>query len=278
MQSKTAFSDNIATQIGAGQVIVNGVVTVNDWRTAGQTTIDGGQITADSVTATQVNFAVADSTNIVATINASSEGIEISGGLISISGSTTFDSGYDPTEKTDKVGGTYDSAAAGARVRVFPDADTGILITDGTNDVFKALVGGTDVGDVIIGDYAGGKGIKWDKSTTTLSIAGTLETSTLPTGNTLTVVGNIESTGFTALVGWRIWGNGNASFHDLSIGGDVGCITLASTGTVSANVISSATIFQFSTDYNSNALRSIYSDDGVRLIWRDKNNGVHILT
>jgi len=109
-------------------------------------------------------------------------------------------------------------------------------------------------------------------------VRGTIAACTLSSGSTLTVIGNIESSGFDATHGWRIWGNGNASFHDLSIGGDVGCVTVASTGTVSANVIQSATILQFSADYNSSALRAIYSDDGVRLLWRDKNNGVHILT
>jgi phage minor structural protein len=44
------LSENVAVQIGAGQVTVQGVFTVDGWRTAGQTTIDGGKITADTVT------------------------------------------------------------------------------------------------------------------------------------------------------------------------------------------------------------------------------------
>jgi len=59
----------------------------------------------------------------------------------------------------------YQSAGSGARVLIFPDANTGIqIIDDAAADVFKVLVGGTDVGDVIIGNYAGGQGMKYDKS------------------------------------------------------------------------------------------------------------------
>ena len=65
----------------------------------------------------------------------------------------------------ESVGGSYNSASSDPRVRIFPDSNTGLqIIDDGGNDVFKALVGGTDVGDVIIGDYSGGQGLKYDKS------------------------------------------------------------------------------------------------------------------
>src|SRR6056297_1111795 len=126
---------------------------------------DGRKISLDSITTSQLNFTPTDSDNVIATINASSEGIDIDADKISISGSTDFDSGYDPSDKVDEEGGSYDSAASGARVRIFPDANTGIqAIDDSSNDVFKVLVGGTDVGDVIIGNYSGGQGIKYDKS------------------------------------------------------------------------------------------------------------------
>ena len=117
----------------------------------------------------QVEFVVAGTDNIIATINASVEGLNIDADKINISGSTTFASGYNPSEKLDLLGGSYDSAASGARVRIFPDADTdantGIQITDDVgNDVFKAIVGGVDIGDVILGDEASNKYLKWDKS------------------------------------------------------------------------------------------------------------------
>jgi len=186
------IQSSVATQIGAGQVTVLGTFTVIDWASSGTTTIDGGNITANTITTTQLNFTPATSTDIIATINASSEGIAITGDRISITGSTDFASGYDPTDKVAELGGQYNSAASGARVRIFPDANTGILVTDGTNDVFKTLVGGTDVGDVIIGDYSGGKGAKWDNSASTFDIQGTLTACTVGSGKTLEVIGEIE--------------------------------------------------------------------------------------
>jgi phage minor structural protein len=46
----TDIAKNMAVQIGAGQVTVQGTFTVDGWRTTGQTTIDGGQITANTIT------------------------------------------------------------------------------------------------------------------------------------------------------------------------------------------------------------------------------------
>lgn len=78
----------------------------------------------------------------------------------------TLVGGVDISAKLDKTGGAYNSASSGARVRIFPDANTGILVEDSAaNAVFKALVGGTDAGDVIMGDEASGQCAKWDEST-----------------------------------------------------------------------------------------------------------------
>jgi hypothetical protein len=148
------------------------------WTTGGAskiTTIDGGNVTANTITTSQLNFTPFDSGTVIATINASAEGIKIDADNISISGSTTFSSGYDPTGRVLSIGGTYDSAASGARVRIFPDANTGLQIIDNVgSDVFKAIIGGTDVGDVIIGNYAGAQGIKYDKSLDTTTFLGSV--------------------------------------------------------------------------------------------------------
>ena len=62
------------------------------------------------------------------------------------------------------TGGSYQSSDSGARVELFPDSDTGLqVIDDDGNNVLEALVGGTNVGDVTIGDYSGGQGLKYDK-------------------------------------------------------------------------------------------------------------------
>ena len=107
--------------------------------------------------------------------------------------------------------------------------------------------------------------------------SGTLKTATLASANTISVDGNIETTGFTTSYGWRLWGNGNASFHDLSVGGDIGCITISSTGTVTGNSVKSDT----SIGLTANVIggnRTIYTDDGTRLLWKDASGGIHILT
>lgn len=230
------FSESGAIQIGkyvsgsSGDIRIspNGLVGRN---TAGTTTfsIDGttgnatflGTISAGSVVTGYliVGGAIAD-------VNAGST--TINPARVSISGLTTFTSGYDPSVKAvtfaqagiptslaigdlwmdtddsnklyraasvganeilagewvavpdgyklDKVGGTYvSSAAATAKVQIFPDANTGIIAytSDGTTVVFKVEVGGTNVGDVTLGNYAGGIGALWDQSAGTLTVKGT---------------------------------------------------------------------------------------------------------
>ena len=66
VQSYQSLIQNQAVQIGAGQVTVQGVFTVDGWRSAGTTTIDGGQITADTITATQIAAGTITATEITA--------------------------------------------------------------------------------------------------------------------------------------------------------------------------------------------------------------------
>ncbi len=170
--------------IAASQVLIDGTVYLSNWRKTGDVTkIDGGEISANTITTTQLNFTPVDSDNVIATINASEEGITIDADNIEISGSTTFSSGYDPSDKLDELGGSYNSAASGARVRIFPDANTGLqVIDDGGNDVFKTTIGGTHIGDVVIGDYSGGEGMFYDKSEGTTTFAGNITGSTITGG------------------------------------------------------------------------------------------------
>lgn len=148
---------------------------------------------------------------VVNSINISSEGIRIDASKLMISGSTTFSSGYNPSTKAeesyvdssvspklDHTGGAYNSAASGARVRIFPDANTGIQVTDGTNDVFKVLVGGDDVGDVVIGDESG-QHVKWDKSAAELVIKAGSATD------------YIKITGNSAAAYLQVWDTDNVS-------------------------------------------------------------------
>jgi len=144
-----------------------------------------------NLTISQLNFVPLESVSgqaaIVATINASTEGLSITADRISIAAATSFAAGYDPTDKVDEEGGSYDSAASGARVRIFPDSNTGIqVIDDAANDVFKVMVGGADVGDVTIGNYAGSQGVKWDKSAGTFDIKGSMTAGAI-SGITLSI-------------------------------------------------------------------------------------------
>lgn len=175
------------TSISAAKILINGVVYLSNWQKSGDLTkIDGGSISANSVTTTQLNFTPVQSTNVIASINASAEGITIDADNLTISAATTFSSGYNPTEKTAKVGGTYDSSIGGARIRIFPDSNTAIQITDGSgNDVFKCLIGGTNIGDVIIGNYAGNQGMYYDKSAVNFDFKGSMTAGTI-TGTTIT--------------------------------------------------------------------------------------------
>ena len=171
-------SDDIVTLAGS-KVLIDGTTYLSNWRKTGDLTkIDGGSISTGSITTGQLNFTPVQDTDVIASINASAEGITIDADNITISGSTTFSAGYDPTGKVAALAGSYASAASGARVLIFPDANTGLqVIDDAANDVFKCLVGGTDVGDVIIGNYSGGQGIFYDKSASTTTALGTFQTA-----------------------------------------------------------------------------------------------------
>jgi hypothetical protein len=61
--------------------------------------ISGTLLVSGSIAASRLNFVPVSSTNVVASINATAEGIQISGSRIQINGSTTFSSGYDPSTK-----------------------------------------------------------------------------------------------------------------------------------------------------------------------------------
>ena len=78
------------------------------------------------------------------------------------------------------IAGTYSSTAtaAAAKIQLMPvDSPTvGIVAyaSNGTTIVFKVEVSGTNVGDVTIGNYAGGYGMLWDQSAGRLYIKGDL--------------------------------------------------------------------------------------------------------
>lgn len=205
-----------------------------------------------NLTISQLNFVPLESAggagDVVATINASTEGITISAGKISISGSTVFSAGYDPTSKVDEVGGNYASAASGARVLIFPDSTTGIQVIDNAaNDVFKVIVGGTNVGDVYVGNYAGSEGIFYDKSANTTTIKGSFTAGDI-TGATI-AIGSADTIFKTDINGNSHWGNalyasapakiantGAAIFSNITITGGTVAGSVVSTGISASNI------------------------------------------
>ena len=59
-------------------------------------------------------------------------------------------------------GASFRSADSGSRLEIYPEWDPTIGMvayeSDGSTEIFKMIVDGTNVGDVILGDYDGGAG------------------------------------------------------------------------------------------------------------------------
>ena len=76
---------------------------------------------------------------------------------------------------------------SGARLEIFPQYDPtiGMIVYDNADaEVFKIIIDGTNVGDVVMGNYTGGQGAMWDKSLGTFSIAGALTAGSIAIGTT----------------------------------------------------------------------------------------------
>jgi hypothetical protein len=203
IKSDYGFTETGSIQIGkyaatvSGQILISpdGIVAISKDDGLPSITIDGqtgnatfkGTILAGSVVTGYLTVGGA-----AADVNANATGI--SADRVSISGSTSFTSGYDPTTKVASTGGNYTTTAtaAAAKVKIFPDANTGIIAyaSDGTTVIFKVEVGGTNVGDITLGNYAGGTGMLWDQSAGKLYIKGDMTAGTIDgvaiTGGSLT--------------------------------------------------------------------------------------------
>lgn len=194
-----------STSITAGQIIVAGLAAavtgrmfadsatktnIEAWRHSSDVTlIDGGDIYTNSVTvakfaseATDRMFdASATSDNIQGWVHASDvtkiDGGDIYTGSVTASKITTTTlsaivADLGTITAGTVTGATLQTATSGARVLM--DTSNLIAYDDAAGEVFKVLITGADVGDVIIGDYANTKGIKWDKSAATFLMKGAL--------------------------------------------------------------------------------------------------------
>lgn len=168
--SSYGFTETGAIQIGKYVATVSGEIKISP---------DGiVAINKSNVTTFAIDGETGDAT-FLGTVAAGS----IIAASITVDGSSTFGAGYNPTDKVDEIGGNYTttSTAAAAKVKIFPDANTGIIAyaSDGSTVVLKVEVGGTNVGDVTIGNYAGGYGMLWDQSAGTLKIKGNIEAGSM---------------------------------------------------------------------------------------------------
>ena len=129
-------------------------------------------------------------------------------------------------------GASYLSSLTGARFEILPESDLtiGCVAYDAAGtEVFKVLVTGTDKGDVIIGNYAGGQGAKWDDFAATFSVKGTFTASEIHIPDTVTANSfHADSSGNTwwgsILIGdavAKVLKTGAATFTSISITGGV---------------------------------------------------------
>ncbi len=135
-------------QITAGEWELQNAAIATGWAHSGDTTkIDGGDVYTGSITADKIT---------TTTLSA------ITANLGTITAGTV-------------TGATIQTSGAGSRVVM--DVNNVIAYDNAAAEVFKVLLTGTDVGDVIIGNYASSKGIKWDKSAETFAVKGAITAS-----------------------------------------------------------------------------------------------------
>ena len=169
-------------------------------------------------TTTDFETAIAATNAVLAIVTAGDTGAKC---IISPVGSDGATINGDLIVSGDIVGRRLTTASSGARVDILPDANTGIIAYDNAaKEVFKVLVGGADVGDVITGNYAGGAGTKWDKSAGKFYIKGALTTTSAVIGKwnvnaTSIYTGTEDHSGYTANAGdITIYSDGsNSSIH-----------------------------------------------------------------
>lgn len=139
--------DGVSTVGVNGDLIVDGTILAR--------AIAAGEITANEINVTSVSGAI----NFDQVPNGTTYG------KVALTNITSGNIVLQTNQNLGSQGIKIMTASSGARVELLPDANTGIhAIDNASNTVFKVLVGGTDVGDVQIGDYSGGQGILYDKS------------------------------------------------------------------------------------------------------------------
>ncbi|MFA6364744.1 phage tail spike protein [Methanoregula sp.] len=235
--------NNIAVQIGAGQVTVLGTFTVDGWRTAGQTTIDGGNITANTISVAKLTVTPVLVGGAAADVNA---------------GATTISGGKITTNTL--------------------DADA--IKTSTLNA--KTITLGTTGGDAIIksGNYSAGSAgwqikANGDAEFNNVTVRGTIATATISSGEILTVSGSMKSSNFVlGSAGWELDGSGSCWFNTISCNDSISC-----GGTVGADQCFLGKVLELSrntTDGDAN-IRTLYTNNGTNLLWKSANGTIRTI-
>lgn len=224
--SGSAFFTGVLTVVGSG----SNVATID---LSNVTVIDGGKIQTNSlhanriisgtITLSQLSFVPVTTGNVVATINASPEGIRISGSRIQIDGTVLFTSGYDPSTKIGAGGAASDINANVTTI-------SGGKITTGTITADKLSVSSLSAITGNIGTITSGSisGATVTGGATTLDSSGLTMTAGSSTSNKIkwTNGGYILSNGNQIIFsnsGSELWWEGNILHHG---GGNLGASSI----------------------------------------------------
>jgi len=131
------YAKVLSTEINAGHIKItgsDGSTTVIDGGKIKAGSIKGSEIAAGTVLTSNLSFTPVQNTNVVASINASQEGLKISGNKITIDGTVTFADGYD-------IAGKLEQGAAAEDINSGTTTISGSKITTGTITANKLNVG-----------------------------------------------------------------------------------------------------------------------------------------
>lgn len=251
--------NNVAVQISAGQVEILGGVKISGWASAGVTTINGGQITANTITTSQLNFTPIAGGSIIATINSTLEdGFVIQANRITISGTTTFTAGYNPAEKIKTY---YQTTAPVASPTIILATGDLWIDTDDNNKMYRW----SGTAWVVTLDKISTGGAEADittisgaKITTNTIDCAALKTSTL-SAKTITLDNAgagciIKTSNYDATHGWQIDGAGNAVFNSVTVRGNIGTCSIGSGVTVTVvGSLTSSNYVQYQAGWTLNA-------------------------
>lgn len=106
-------------------------------------TVGADKIVSGSITTTQLNFNPVTTGTVVASINATAEGIRISGSRINIDGTVSFGAGYDPTGKITSGGAAADVNANATTIsggKITTNSITATQIQTGTITAASGII------------------------------------------------------------------------------------------------------------------------------------------